>query len=95
MARPLFEIPRAPDDKRLTDQDAEVVECIHTDAEVAGYVNPVGTIDFFPNGGSGLQPNCLKNIHIPHSFKDLQYEGKQNKSRKWQFLMLAFLCSFV
>lgn len=56
-AGPLF--TQRPEDKRLNPNDAEVVHVIHTDGDAFGYKNPVGTIDFFPNGGNS-QPGCRR-----------------------------------
>lgn len=56
-AGPLF-LSR-PIDKRLTKDDAEVVEVVHSDGGTFGYPSECGTIDFFPNGGSS-QPGCKR-----------------------------------
>lgn len=58
-ARPDFEAPhlRAPKD-RLDTSDAKFVDVIHTCAGTAGFVRPLGHVDFYPNGGSFRQPGC-------------------------------------
>ncbi|XP_030371270.1 pancreatic lipase-related protein 2-like isoform X2 [Scaptodrosophila lebanonensis] len=43
---------------RLTSSDAFYVECIHTNAGVTGLLEPIGSADFYPNGGQN-QPHCL------------------------------------
>ncbi|CAH2056931.1 unnamed protein product, partial [Iphiclides podalirius] len=45
-------------DLRVKDTDADQVDAIHTDSGVYGLSDPVGHIDFYPNGGS-QQPGCL------------------------------------
>ncbi|XP_047035736.1 phospholipase A1-like [Helicoverpa zea] len=43
---------------RLSKEDAEFVDVIHTDAGVYGLDEEIGHVDFYPNSGSE-QPNCL------------------------------------
>ncbi|KAK9892104.1 hypothetical protein WA026_018307 [Henosepilachna vigintioctopunctata] len=54
-------------DRRLTADDAENVVVVHTDAIVGVGNKPIGTIDFYLNGGT-TQPGCLPvppyNVHI-------------------------------
>lgn len=64
-AGPLFEVPLQNKMNRLSDQDATFVEILHTDGGVLGFLTPLGTSDFFPNGGKFIQPKCnfnLKNL---------------------------------
>lgn len=42
---------------RLSKNDAEYVEVIHTDTECYGIKHSIGTVDFYVNGG-GNQPGC-------------------------------------
>ncbi|XP_066137967.1 phospholipase A1-like isoform X1 [Euwallacea fornicatus] len=44
--------------KRLAYTDALYVDIIHTDGGVFGIRDPVGHADFYPNGGTALQPGC-------------------------------------
>lgn len=60
-AGPLFEIPKASRNSRLSDDDGKVVEIIHTDGGILGFHNSLGTIDFYPNGGRYIQPHCATN----------------------------------
>lgn len=57
-AGPLFETPPEPKQNRLSDTDASIVEVVHTDGGVFGFLTPLGTVDFYPNGGVPTQPNC-------------------------------------
>uniref|UniRef100_A0A182M2A1 Lipase domain-containing protein n=1 Tax=Anopheles culicifacies TaxID=139723 RepID=A0A182M2A1_9DIPT len=43
---------------RLDRTDAEYVEVIHTNGGALGMYDPIGTADFYPNGGKH-QPGCL------------------------------------
>ncbi|XP_034826443.1 pancreatic triacylglycerol lipase-like [Maniola hyperantus] len=45
-------------DARLKPTDAEFVDIMHTDATMYGINEPVGHVDYYPNGGSS-QPGCL------------------------------------
>lgn len=42
----------------LAKTDAKFVDVIHTDGGVFGFPNPIGHVDFYPNGGIALQPGC-------------------------------------
>lgn len=80
VAGPFFEFPRtlkADNHHRLTKDDAKTVECLHTDAGLAGYISAIGTIDFYANGGNFLQPNCTE-IQPITSLKDLQFKSKNS-----------------
>uniref|UniRef100_A0A182QA29 Lipase domain-containing protein n=1 Tax=Anopheles farauti TaxID=69004 RepID=A0A182QA29_9DIPT len=43
---------------RLASTDAQYVEVIHTNGGTLGMYQPIGTADFYPNGGKH-QPGCL------------------------------------
>uniref|UniRef100_A0A182Y8X3 Lipase domain-containing protein n=1 Tax=Anopheles stephensi TaxID=30069 RepID=A0A182Y8X3_ANOST len=43
---------------RLDSTDAQYVEVIHTNGGTLGMYDPIGTADFYPNGGKS-QPGCL------------------------------------
>ncbi|XP_061164506.1 uncharacterized protein LOC133173538 [Saccostrea echinata] len=45
-------------DARLDETDAHFVDVIHTDGGGLGYLNALGHLDFYPNGGQS-QPGCL------------------------------------
>lgn len=56
-AAPKFEHPNVTEADRLSKNDADFVDVVHTDIEYYGYEKPLGTVDFYPNGG-GTQPGC-------------------------------------
>lgn len=45
---------------RLDKTDADFVIVIHTTAGYLGYEDPLGHVDFYPNGGKTGQPGCGK-----------------------------------
>ncbi|XP_018336722.1 lipase member I [Agrilus planipennis] len=57
-AGPYFEHPLKNPADRLSNNDAKLVDVIHTDGGFFGAINPMGTIDFYVNGGVRPQPGC-------------------------------------
>ena len=53
---PFFEHKKFED--RLSKDDAEVVEVIHTNGGSCGIMENIGHLDFYPNGGA-KQPGCI------------------------------------
>lgn len=43
----------------LDTSDAEFVDVIHTAGGTAGFYDALGHADFYPNGGTSVQPGCL------------------------------------
>ncbi|KAL4716573.1 hypothetical protein ACJJTC_010237 [Scirpophaga incertulas] len=43
---------------RLTHECAQYVEVIHTDGGLQGMLTPYAHADFYPNGGTSMQPGC-------------------------------------
>lgn len=58
-AGPIFASVDYPIEDRLDRDDAAVVDVIHTDAGKAGFPTALGKMDFYPNGGTSLQPGCF------------------------------------
>ncbi|XP_067621841.1 lipase member H-A isoform X2 [Eurosta solidaginis] len=56
---------------RLSKFDADFVDVIHTDAWIYGAPVSTGTADFWPNGGTTLQPGCPKRNYKPLTDNDL------------------------
>lgn len=46
------------DKTRLDPTDAIFVDIIHSCGGVLGYLKPLGSVDFYPNGGTPIQPGC-------------------------------------
>lgn len=44
-------------DERLSDDDADFVDVLHTDGGTLGYEASIGHVDYFPNGGK-RQAGC-------------------------------------
>lgn len=58
-ARPMINLIKT--DGRLSPDDADLVDVIHTSAGSLGIQNTVGHVDFYPNGGKA-QPGCAPDI---------------------------------
>ncbi|NXH19320.1 LIPHA Lipase, partial [Bucco capensis] len=52
---------REPPERRLDRTDAQFVDVIHSDTDALGFRKPLGTIDFYPNGGKD-QPGCPQTV---------------------------------
>lgn len=73
-AGPLYEVPiKLPKNERLSDDDGKVVEVVHTDGGLLGFHSAIGTIDFYPNGGQFIQPNCSSSV--TKNFEKLENYG--------------------
>jgi len=60
---PGFELFAGPE-SRLDPTDAEFVDVIHTCGGTLGYKGALGHADFYPNGGSAIQPGCNGALEI-------------------------------
>ncbi|XP_008548048.1 phospholipase A1 [Microplitis demolitor] len=47
-----------PASGRLDATDAKFVDVIHSCGGILGFLQPLGTVDFYPNGGIAVQPGC-------------------------------------
>ena len=50
---------------RLSSKDATFVDVIHTAGQPVAIENPIGHVDFYPNGGSAPQPGCESKDQLP------------------------------
>lgn len=57
-ARRPFESTTISKDDRVNSEDATLLVVVHSDAGEKGFLNPIGTVDFYPNGGLDPQPGC-------------------------------------
>ncbi|XP_043510132.1 pancreatic lipase-related protein 2 [Frieseomelitta varia] len=55
----------------LTRSDAMFVDVIHTDGGNFGFLSPLGHADFYPNGGTPVQPGCNLESVIQRSMSRL------------------------
>lgn len=67
-ARRPFESSSISKDDKLTNEDADFVVAIHGDAGLRGFKDPVGTVDFYPNGGLAPQPGCENSDDIRRNY---------------------------
>ncbi|XP_039961152.1 lipase member H-like [Bactrocera tryoni] len=58
-ARPAFENCSGPE-HHLDPSDADFVDVIHSCGGVLGFREPIGCVDFYPNGGGAPQPGCTE-----------------------------------
>uniref|UniRef100_A0A182QWX0 Lipase domain-containing protein n=1 Tax=Anopheles farauti TaxID=69004 RepID=A0A182QWX0_9DIPT len=72
-ALPLFSVDEP--ENRVSNQDATFVEVIHTNGGGLGMMDPIGTADFYPNGGTD-QPGC-----------ELELVGICSHSRSYELLV--------
>ncbi|XP_040606297.1 lipase member I [Mesocricetus auratus] len=79
-----------PSDSRLDYTDAKFVDVIHTDSKGLGILEPLGHIDFYPNGGK-QQPGCPTNI-----FSGMNYLKCDHQRAVYLFLgAFETNCNFV
>ncbi|KAM8898880.1 lipase member H [Spinachia spinachia] len=57
----------SPPEDRLDPTDAQFVDVLHTDMDGLGFREPLGHIDFYPNGGAD-QPGCPKTVFSGGSY---------------------------
>ena len=56
--------------KPISKSDAEFVDVIHTDGWIYGSPFSTGNADFYPNGGTTLQPGCPKREYLSQTLND-------------------------
>jgi len=78
-AGPLFSV--ANPNNRLASGDALYVEIIHTDISQLGIGDPIGDVDFYPNGGTNM-PGCLTAI-CDHDMAVQYFVETLNSDRLW------------
>ncbi|CAK1540636.1 unnamed protein product [Leptosia nina] len=66
--------------EHISDKDAEFVDVIHTDSGVYGAPVRTGSVDFWPNGGKGIQPGCPRFAPVP-----LSEDNLCSHWRSWRF----------
>lgn len=69
-ALPLFSV--SDETKRLALTDANFVQCIHTDAGLAGFADPIGHVDIYPNWGKN-QPGCTSPLTSCNHLRSIYY----------------------
>ncbi|CAO2632180.1 Lipase member I [Lemmus lemmus] len=86
---------RKPSNSRLDYTDAKFVDVIHTDSNGLGILEPLGHIDFYPNGGK-QQPGCPTSL-----FSGVNYIKCDHQRAVYLFLasfetncsLISFPCS--
>jgi lipoprotein lipase len=62
--------------------DAEFVDVIHTNSDVLGKREPIGDVDFYPNGVVSTQPGCVlidcAHARSWHYYAETVYNGNEN-----------------
>jgi hypothetical protein len=98
-ASPLFRTNHLKEKhKKLDREDARLVDVIHTDASPTvtdgfGLWEPIGHVDFFPNGGQE-QPGCTdtkQSVVVTHFDKTLSREVACSHIRAWRLFQETLL----
>lgn len=74
----------------LSKHDAEFVDVIHTDAWIYGAPVSTGTADFWPNGGTTLQPGCPK-----RNYKLLSDNGGFLSDNASHNITISAFCNYI
>lgn len=56
--------------KGISKSDAEFIDVIHSDGWIYGTPFSVGNVDFYPNGGTTLQPGCPSREYFSFTLND-------------------------
>uniref|UniRef100_A0AAR5P4G5 Lipase domain-containing protein n=1 Tax=Dendroctonus ponderosae TaxID=77166 RepID=A0AAR5P4G5_DENPD len=70
-ARPMFEHPEVAEQSRLAALDAQHVDVYHSNILVHGFTAPIGSIDYYINGGL-VQPGCSGGDHLCAHYRAVQ-----------------------
>ncbi|XP_075225625.1 pancreatic triacylglycerol lipase-like [Lycorma delicatula] len=68
-------LPLFTDDttSRLDSSDAEFVDVVHTSGGFLGFQESIGHVDFYPNGGTPIQPGCDFDVGICSHCRSYDY----------------------
>lgn len=74
---------------RISPEDANYVEIVHTCGGILGLLSPVGHADFYPNGGGPRQPGCGSDPAgtCAHSRAYEYYAESLNRPDAWWAIM--------
>ncbi|CAB3252302.1 unnamed protein product [Arctia plantaginis] len=86
-ALPLF--TGLPPEQRLDSSDALFVDVIHTDAGIFGVKEPIGHVDFYPNGGHSPQPGCELEVVIPKKLLLNKCDGTEQTSGYYSYYLTS------
>nr|CAH7744394.1 unnamed protein product [Callosobruchus chinensis] len=86
-AGPYFGIFRQHPQERLSKDDAQVVDSIHTDGGKYGVDFPVGTIDIVVNGGYSPQPGCIQSFATVTTLGEALEQGFCSHSRATYYFL--------
>lgn len=75
-ASPLFNLGLF---EMLTPASAEFVDVIHTTSGTIGIQDPMGHVDFYPNGGDIPQPGCFGLEQVLKKIKKLYHNFNTGK----------------
>ncbi|KAK7590573.1 hypothetical protein V9T40_002186 [Parthenolecanium corni] len=81
-AGPGFEVVHHLHHNSLDTTDALFVDIIHTAGGAAGYYSTLGHVDFYPNGGTPMQPGCLEDSN---SVSGLSQSYSCSHGRSYEF----------
>jgi Lipase len=78
---------------QLDKSDADFVDVIHTCGGFLGFARPLGHVDFYPNGGSFVQPGCANVLSFGKDFALIfnRYIKVKIKCRNMQSLAIVAL----
>nr|CAI5855272.1 unnamed protein product [Callosobruchus analis] len=86
-AGPYFGIFRQHPQERLSKDDAQIVDSIHTDGGKYGVDFPLGTVDIVVNGGYSPQPGCIQSFATVTSLGEALEQGFCSHSRATYYFL--------